>query len=392
MEIADSVLSRFLRYVKIDTQSNPDSVSTPSTKKQFKLARLLEQELRDMGLADVYLDDCCYLYARVPSNLPPESIVPGIGFIAHLDTSPEVSGRGVKPRIETGENGEKIVRSDGTTLLGADDKAGVAEIMTAAEYLILHPEIPRGDIYIAFTPDEELGRGADLFDLDRFAAAWAYTVDGGEAGEISAENFYAAEAEIIIRGSNCHPGYAKGVMKNSLKAAAAIVQETTNRFPSPEQTEGREGYVHINKVMASVEMSFADFVIRSFDPAEFELFKEGLTHLANDFRAQLGSGYEVELDIQDSYRNMSEVLSQHPRICRIAMEAMRAEGITPKIEATRGGTDGARLSFMGLPCPNIFAGGINFHSREEYVPVRSLFLAAKCIINIAKLTAEEFKG
>lgn len=384
MEIDKEVVKRFTDYVKIDTQSDPESDTCPSTAKQFVLARLLEQELKAIGVQNVHLDDKCYLYACLPSNSRRE--IPSIGFIAHLDTSPDVSGTNVNPVITKDSIGQLVIKSDGRTLLGADDKAGIAEIMTSLAYLAANNDIEHGDIHIAFTPDEEIGRGADFFDLERFKASWAYTVDGGEVGEFSYENFNAAEAEIRIKGKNTHPGSAKGLMCNSLTVAAEMIHAINNMLPSPEKSEGREGFVHTHFLDGNVEESVMRCLIRDFDKQEFERKKTILTSIVKNTAGRFADA-TVEIRIRDQYYNMVEVIEKRPDICTVAIEAMKSAGITPNISPTRGGTDGSRLSFMGLPCPNIFAGGINFHSRDEYIPVESMTAAVNCILGIVRQTA-----
>lgn len=379
MEIDKEVVKRFTDYVKIDTQSDPESDSCPSTANQFVLAKLLEQELNAIGVQNVHLSSKCYLYACLPSNS--KRNIPPIGFIAHLDTSPDVSGTNVNPVMETDANGQIIIKSDGTTLLGADDKAGIAEIMTSLAYLSANKNMEHGDIYVAFTPDEEIGRGADFFDLERFKAAWAYTMDGGEIGEFSYENFNAAEAEILIKGKNTHPGSAKGLMCNSLIVAAEIMHTLNDVLPSPEKSEGREGFVHTHYLNGNVEESVMHCLIRDFDKIEFEKKKTDLTDIIKNTAARFADA-TVEIRIRDQYYNMIDVIKKYPHTCTVAIEAMKSAGIKPRISPTRGGTDGSRLSFMGLPCPNIFAGGLNFHSRDEYIPVESMTAAVNCILGI----------
>lgn len=377
-------LERFLRYVTYDTQSNKDATDTPSTKGQFELARILEQELLQLGLSKITLDKHCYLYGLLPANTNKTDI--SIGFIAHLDTSPAVSGKDVKPRIITNPEGEQIIVSDGTTLLGADDKAGIAAIVSAMAYLQAHPEILHGNIYVAFTPDEEIGRGTEFFNTDIFKADWAYTVDGGELGELEFENFNAAKAVLTINGKNVHPGYAKGIMKNSMLIAGKVIEELSKE-DIPENTEGRKGFYHLDFINGSVEQTVLHYIIRDFDIEEFDRKKKFLQYLEHSINEQFGEGC-ASLVITDQYSNMGEIIKQHPHIIQIAQKAMEEIGVTPKITAIRGGTDGARLSFMGLPCPNLFAGGMLFHSKDEYLPVKSLQKACETIIAIIKNTAE----
>lgn len=343
---------------------------------------MLRDELTAMGASDVHLDDNCYLYARIPSNS--DSKVPTIGFIAHLDTSPDVSGKDVKPQIVKDAMGRDIVTSDGTTLLGADDKAGIAAIMTAAGHLLSNPSIKHGDVAIAFTPDEEIGRGADNFDIDRFNAEWAYTVDGGDLGEIEFENFNAAKAIITIHGRNVHPGYAKGTMKNSMLIANKLI-DVLGGEALPENTDGYKGFYHLSSITGDVETTMIRYIIRDFDKEEFENKKRFMRFLQNSMNEQFGDG-TMDLEITDQYANMAEVLNKHPHIVETAMEAMRRIDVTPCVTPIRGGTDGARLSFMGLPCPNLFAGGINFHSRNEYIPVASLGKATETVLSIIECT------
>lgn len=384
METDKDVVSRFLTYVKTDTQSDPESQTCPSTDKQFVLAGMLKRELENMGVQDVRLDDKCYLYALIPSNCGRKT--PAVGFIAHLDTSPDVSGKDVRPVFAEDGCGRRIIKSDGSTLLGADDKAGIAEIMTAADYILNHADFKHGDVYIAFTPDEEIGRGADFFDLEFFKADFAYTMDGGETGEFSYENFNAAEAEIRITGKNTHPGSAKGIMRNAIEAASALACKINSLLPVPEKTEGREGFVHIHQINGTVEECLLRCLVRDFDKQKFMGKKAALKELAEKTMEEF-PGITIECGINDQYYNMAEITAKYPQVRDIALQAMKNTGIEPVISATRGGTDGARLSFMGLPCPNIFAGGVNFHSRDEYVPVESMEAATRCIVEIVRITA-----
>jgi tripeptide aminopeptidase len=405
-----TLLERFLRYVRIDTQSDPESQTTPSSEKQWHLARLLAAEMEQMGLADVRLDGKAYLSATLPGNTGQP--VPTIGFISHFDTSPDFSGAGVNPRIigeydggdillnETLDvvlspsefpelllyRGQTLVVTDGTTLLGADDKAGIAEILTAMEYLLAHPEIPHGTIRIGFTPDEEIGRGAHHFDVAAFGAEWAYTVDGSQLGELEYENFNAARARIRVQGKGVHPGYAKDKMINALSVLSGIL----SGLPPgevPEKTSGREGFFHVHHMQGNVEQATADLLIRDHDRERFEARKQQLAHLVS--RQQQASAARIELELEDQYYNMKEkVLPVFP-IVSIAEQAMRAVGVTPIVKPIRGGTDGSQLSYMGLPCPNIFAGGHNFHGKYEFVPLESMQKAVEVIVKICELTAKE---
>ncbi len=403
----NKLTERFLRYVKIDTQSNPDSTTCPSTNKQFNLAIALKEELGNMGITRVELDENGYLYATIPSNVAHS--VPAIGFIAHLDTSPDLPADNVKPIVVNNYSGkdlilnlekdivlspkdfpelskyvgQDLVTTDGTTLLGADDKAGVAEIMQMAQQIMDQPEIKHGPIHIAFTPDEEIGRGADLFDVKKFGAEWAYTLDGGEIGELEYENFNAASAKISIKGKNVHPGEAKNKMVN----ASLILTRLISSFPvqeTPRYTEGYEGFYHVMHLNGSVEDSSAELLIRDHDDAKFAEKKERLQKLAIELNKEYGGDY-INLEIKDSYYNMRKQIEPHMHIVETAKQAMEEVGVTPKIKPIRGGTDGARLSYMGLPTPNIFAGGHNFHSRYEFVPIQSMEKAVATIIRIIEL-------
>jgi len=405
-----NLLDRFLRYVRIDTQSDPESASTPSTEKQWHLARLLARELEEMGLADVRLDEKAYLTATLPANTTQP--VPTIGFVSHFDTSPDFSGAGVNPRIIAGYEGgditlnaelgvvlspsefpelllyrgQTLVVTDGTTLLGADDKAGIAEIMTAMETLLAHPEIPHGAIRIGFTPDEEIGRGAHHFDVEAFGAEWAYTVDGSQIGELEYENFNAAKARIRVQGKSVHPGYAKDKMINAL----SVLREILAGLPAgevPEKTSGREGFFHVHHLAGSVEEATADLLIRDHDRDGFEARKQQLRDLVG--RRQQGTAARIELHLEDQYYNMKEkVLPVFP-IVTIAEQAMQAVGVAPIIKPIRGGTDGSQLSYMGLPCPNLFAGGHNFHGKYEFIPLESMEKAVAVIVKICELTATQ---
>lgn len=400
---------RFLKYVKFDTQSDEETNLTPSTPGQMIFAQYLERELRDLGLEDISLDDNGYLMATLPANTSRR--VPTVGFIAHLDTSPDLSGKNVNPRIVKAYDGgditlndakgivlspsefpellhyvgQDLIVTDGNTLLGADDKAGIAEIVTAVEYLKEHPEIEHGRIRIAFNPDEEIGLGAHKFDVERFAADWAYTMDGGEVGELEYENFNAAVAKITFRGRNVHPGYAKHKMINSIRMANQFILMLP-RWETPEHTEGYEGFYHLIHIDGSVETTTLTYIIRDHDRDRFERRKKELEHLVRKTNNEFPDCCSI--DIKDQYYNMREKIEPVRHIIDIAEEAMRLAGVTPVVVPIRGGTDGAQLSFKGLPCPNIFAGGLNFHGRYEFVPIPSMEAAERTIVEIAKLAAK----
>lgn len=404
------IVDRFIKYARIDTQSDENSTQTPSTQKQFNLAKEVEKEALEMGLSDVSLDNNCYFMATLPSNT--KKAVPVIGFIAHFDTSPDMSGENVNPRIVKEYDGKEIVLNaakqvilspadfpelmnhvgediivtDGTTLLGADDKAGLAEIMTAMQYLMEHPEIEHGKIRIGFTPDEEIGRGADKFDVAKFGAKWAYTMDGSEVGELEYENFNAASARIDIQGRNVHPGYAKDKMINALHVAGELI-DLLPENERPETTEGYEGFFHLISMNGSVDEAKISFIIRDHDSQQFEVRKQKMARSV----AVLNEKYDnrLKLEMKDQYYNMREKVEPEKQIIDYAFRAMEEVGVKPIIKPIRGGTDGARLSFMGLPCPNIFAGGMNFHGRYEYLPVPSLEKASEVIVKIAELVAKE---
>ncbi|MEJ2585311.1 MAG: peptidase T [Robiginitalea sp.] len=404
------LVKRFLRYVRVNTQSDPDSDSCPSTDRQWQLARALRDELESLGLEEVTLDNRAYLMATLPANT--DKPVPTIGFVSHFDTSPDFSGEGVQPRLvehydgkdiilNAQENivlspdyfpelssytGQTLIVTDGTTLLGADDKAGIAEIITAVEYLKDHPEIPHGDIRIGFTPDEEIGRGAHHFDVDAFRADWAYTVDGSRIGELEYENFNAAKAEIRVAGKSVHPGYAKDKMINAI----SVLQEILTRLPGgevPEKTSGREGFFHVHHLEGRIEEARAQLIIRDHDRDEFEKRKSLLEALVTKIQKKYQT--PIELDLEDQYYNMKEKITPVFPIVEVAEEAMKAVGVTPIIKPIRGGTDGSQLSFKGLPCPNIFAGGHNFHGKYEYIPVESMEKAVEVIVKICELTASK---
>lgn len=403
-----TAVSRFLKYVSFDTQSDENSETFPSSQKQFSLANYLADELRQIGLSDVEVDENCYVTATLPQNCDGE--LPTIGFIAHLDTSPDVSGKDVKASVvkfdgnDIGLNselnialspsefpemnsylGQELIVTDGTTLLGADDKAGIAAIVSAMEALVKNSDVKHGKIRIAFTPDEEIGCGADRFDVKKFGADWAYTIDGGAIGELEYENFNAASATIKFKGTNVHPGYAKGKMVNANKLAAEFACKISS-LPSPESTEGYEGFVHLTKIEGSVEEASLHYIIRDFDADKLEQFKQAISLELSAFAEEKSlDSNDFELEIKDQYRNMIEKIEPVMHIVNRAEKAMERCGIKPQKRPIRGGTDGARLSFEGLPCPNIFAGGHNFHSRYEFLPVDSLIAAAKVIVEIAKI-------
>ena len=405
-----NVVDRFLQYVKFDTQSDELTNMTPSTPGQMIFARHLEKELSAMGLKDISLDDNGYLMATLPGNITDRK-VPTVGFISHLDTSPDMSGHNVTPRIiesydgkdivlNAGENvvlspeqfpellnyvGQALIVTDGTTLLGADDKAGIAEIITAVAYLQEHPEIKHGDIRIAFNPDEEIGLGAHKFDVEKFGADWAYTMDGGEIGELEYENFNAAVARVTFIGRNVHPGYAKHKMINSMRVANQFAIMLP-RWETPEHTEGYEGFYHLVGMEGTVEKTVLTYIIRDHDRDRFERRKKELEHLARKINKEYANCCHIEL--KDQYFNMREKIEPVMHIIDIAEQAMRDAGIDPKVVAIRGGTDGAQLSFKGLPCPNIFAGGLNFHGRFEYIPIPSMEKAVDVIVNIASIVGK----
>jgi len=405
-----NITERFLKYVSFHTTSDTATNLTPSTPGQLVFAQFLVEELKGIGLSEVELDSNGYVMATLPANTDKE--VPVIGFVSHMDTSPDMSGKNVKARVinnydgndillnedkvivlETAKYpeikkyiGQDIIVTDGTTLLGADDKAGLAEIVTAMEYLLAHPEIKHGKIRIGFTPDEEIGQGADHFDVAKFGAEWAYTMDGGEIGELEYENFNAAGAKITINGLNVHPGYAKHKMKNSMRIAHQFISMLP-RHETPEHTEGYEGFYHLMGMEGKVEETTLNYIIRDHDRDRFERRKKELSHLINKINAEFGEN-TASLEVKDQYYNMREKVEPVMHIVDLAFDAMKEVGITPKVKPIRGGTDGARLSFEGLPCPNIFAGGHNFHSRFEYVPVQSMEKATQVIITIAQNIAK----
>ena len=405
------LIDRFISYVTVDTESDPTSDTTPSTAKQWDLANALVEELKHIGLQDVTIDDNAYIMATLPSNVPHK--VPTIGFISHFDTTPDFTGKDVKPQIIENYDGKDIVlnkaqniilspsyfedlllykgqtliTTDGTTLLGADDKAGITEIVSAMEYLVQHPEIKHGKIRVGFTPDEEIGRGAHKFDVEKFGAEWAYTMDGSQVGELEYENFNAAGALVSIKGKIVHPGYAKGKMVNSMYIATDYINSLP-RLETPEHTQDRQGFFHLYSVTGEVDSTQLQYIIRDHDKEHFEARKEMMLKLADELNSQLGEPC-VSVEIKDQYFNMREKIEPVMHIVDIAQKAMQQAGIKPLIKPIRGGTDGSQLSFKGLPCPNIFAGGHNFHGRFEYVPVESIQKAIEVIIKIEQLVGEE---
>ena len=407
----NAILKRFLRYVSINTQSDENNPDCPSSPSQRFFAELLRDELLAMGVSDAEVDEHCYVYASIPSNMG-EKEVPTIGFISHLDTSPDLTADGVRPRVVRGYDGKDIVLdkeagivlspkdspellncigmdivvTDGHTLLGADDKAGIAEIMMAVEYLMKHPELPHGKVSIAFTPDEEIGRGANHFDVSRFGAEWAYTVDGGELGELEYENFNAAMAQLIFMGRSVHPGYAKGKMRNAQELALQFAAMMPPK-ETPSCTEGYEGFFHLLTMKGNVEQAELRYIIRDFTEEGFAERKALIHSFTERINEQYGARV-AEVNIKDQYFNMKEQILPRMHIVDIADAAMREAGVTPLHSPIRGGTDGATLSFKGLPCPNLFTGGVNFHGRYEFVPVQSMELSVKTILNIIKRTAQ----
>lgn len=405
----EQLIDRFLRYVSVDTQSNPESESQPSAAKELDLLKMLKDELEAMGV-EAELDEYGYVMATIPSNCGKD--VPAVGFIAHVDTAPDASGKDIKPQIikdyDGGDialkgveelylkvedfpemkdyEGQTLITTDGTTLLGADDKAGVAEIMDAVQYIIEHPEFKHGKICIGFTPDEEIGRGVVKFDVEKFGADYAYTMDGGAVGELEYENFNAASASVKIQGSNLHPGYAKGKMKNAI----LIGMELNSLLPveqRPEYTCGYEGFFHIIGFNGSVEEANFSYIIRDHDMDLYEKRKQTMQECVDFINRKYGEG-TASVEIKHQYYNMRKMVEPHYHIIEKAVKAMEMEGIKPRIQPIRGGTDGANLSFKGLPCPNIFAGGHNFHGKLEFVPLESMIKASKVILNIISLFAE----
>lgn len=409
------IIDRFISYVTIDTESDPNSDTTPSTAKQWDLANKLVEELKSMGMQEVTIDENAYIMATLPSNV--EHQVPTIGFVSHFDTTPDFTGANVNPQIIENYDGKDIVlnavqnivlspsyfedlllykgqtliTTDGTTLLGADDKAGITEIMTAMEYLINHPEIKHGKIRVGFTPDEEIGRGAHKFDVKKFGADWAYTMDGSQIGELEYENFNAAGAKITFKGKSVHPGYAKGKMINSMLLASQFI----SKLPAnevPELTTGYEGFFHVHHLTGSLEETILELIIRDHDKDIFNARKELIHTIADEFNKQYAKQYGEDIciaEVKDQYYNMREKVEPVFHIVDIAEKAMLELGIKPLIKPIRGGTDGSQLSYKGLPCPNIFAGGHNFHGKYEYVPVESMVKATEVIVKIAELTAKQ---
>lgn len=404
------LIERFLNYVSFDTQSSETGTTTPSTQKQLVFAEYLKKELNSLDFDDVYLDNNGYLYATLPANTDKKT--PTVGFISHYDTSPDCSGANIKPRIVKNydgkditlceqdgiklspavfpellaHKGEDLIVTDGHTLLGADDKAGIAEIVQAMIYLKEHPEIKHGDIRIAFNPDEEIGLGAHLFDVKRFGCDWAYTMDGGEVGEIEYENFNAASAKLQIKGVSVHPGYAKNKMVNAARIAAELVSQIP-ADQTPETTQDYEGFYHLTGMEGNVERATVSYIIRDHDRKKFEARKEFISKLAATLNEKYGAG-TVTAEINDQYYNMREKIEPVLHIIDIVIKAMEETGVSPKVRAIRGGTDGAQLSFKDLPCPNIFAGGINFHGPYEFVPVQSMEKAMRVIVKICELSAQ----
>ncbi|WP_438874718.1 peptidase T [Winogradskyella pelagia] len=403
------IIKRFISYITIDTESDPTSDTTPSTSKQWDLANKLAEELKAIGMSDVSIDDNAYIMATLPSNV--DHKVPTIGFISHFDTSPDFTGANVNPQLienydgkdimlnkEEGiilspdyfedlllYKGQTLITTDGTTLLGADDKAGITEIVTAMEYLINHPEIKHGEIKVGFTPDEEIGRGAHKFDVEKFGADWAYTMDGSQIGELEYENFNAAGAVVKIKGKIVHPGYAKGKMVNSMYYASEFINALP-RLETPEHTEGYQGFFHLTSIDGKVEETTLQYIIRDHNMDKFEARKALMKKVTEDLNTKFEADI-FSITITDQYYNMRQKVEPVMHIVDIAEEAMTSLGIKPLIKPIRGGTDGSQLSYMGLPCPNIFAGGHNFHGRYEYVPVESMEKAVKVICKIAELTA-----
>ena len=406
-----NLTERFLKYVSFDTQSDELTRLTPSTPGQMVFAKYLKEELESLGLQEVELDENGYLFATLPANTDKE--VPTIGFISHMDTSPDMSGKNVSPRIVQNyygsdivlcaeENivlspaqfpellnhkGEDLIVTDGKTLLGADDKAGIAEIVSAMVYLMEHPEIKHGKIRVGFNPDEEIGEGAHKFDVEKFGCEWGYTMDGGELGELEFENFNAAGAKVIFKGRNVHPGYAKNKMINSMRIASQFINMLP-RHETPEHTEKYEGFYHLNGMQGDVEQTTLNYIIRDHDRDKFENRKKEIQHLVNKINAEFGEG-TATLEMRDQYYNMREKIEPVMHIIDVAFAAMEAVGVKPNVKPIRGGTDGAQLSFKGLPCPNIFAGGINFHGRYEFVPIQNMEKAMKVIVKIAEMVASD---
>lgn len=416
MEEKKHIIDRFISYVTIDTESDPNSETTPSTEKQWDLANKLVEELKQIGMEDVSIDENAYIMATLPSNVDHE--VPTIGFISHFDTSPDFTGANVKPQIienyDGGDitlnkelniilspnyfedlllyKGQTLITTDGTTLLGADDKAGICEIVSAMEYLIKHPEIKHGKIRVGFTPDEEIGRGAHKFDVEKFGADWAYTMDGSQVGELEYENFNAAGVKLTFKGKSVHPGYAKGKMINSILLANQFIAQLPAE-EVPEKTTGYEGFFHVNDIEGSIEETQVQLIIRDHDLDKYQQRKAFIQQLADQMNKDYAEKFGEDIvicEISDQYFNMKEKVTPVFHIVDIAEQAMKDLNITPIIKPIRGGTDGSQLSYMGLPCPNIFAGGHNFHGKYEYVPVESILKATQVIVKIAELTAQKY--
>lgn len=416
MEEKKHIIDRFISYVTIDTESNPNSNTTPSTEKQWDLANKLVEELKQIGMEDVSIDENAYIMATLPSNVDHE--VPTIGFISHFDTSPDFTGANVKPQIienyDGGDitlneelniilspnyfedlllyKGQTLITTDGTTLLGADDKAGICEIVSAMEYLIKHPEIKHGKIRVGFTPDEEIGRGAHKFDVEKFGADWAYTMDGSQVGELEYENFNAAGVKLTFKGKSVHPGYAKGKMINSILLANQFITQLPAE-EVPEKTTGYEGFFHVNDIEGSIEETQVQLIIRDHDLDKYQQRKAFIQQLTDQMNKDYAEKFGEDIvicEISDQYFNMKEKVTPVFHIVDIAEQAMKDLNITPIIKPIRGGTDGSQLSYMGLPCPNIFAGGHNFHGKYEYVPVESILKATQVIVKIAELTAQKY--
>ncbi len=407
------IINRFISYITIDTQSDENNKNCPSTDKQWTLARLLVKELESIGMQDVEIDEHCYIMATLPSNIDYD--VPTIGFIAHIDTSPDFTATNVKPQIHKNYDGKDIIlnaeeniilspsyfkdlnqykgqtliTTDGTTLLGADDKAGITEIVSAMEHLIKHPEKKHGKIRVAFTPDEEIGRGAHLFDVEKFDAKWAYTMDGSQIGELEYENFNAAAAKVTITGKIVHPGYAKNKMVNSMLIANDFIA-TLPKNEIPQETSGYQGFYHLHTMNGEVEKTTLEYIIRDHDLSIFNQRKAQFLEIATAINKKLGANL-IAVEIADQYYNMKDKIAPVMHIVDIAKQAMEEIGVEPLIKAIRGGTDGSQLSYKGLPCPNIFAGGHNFHGRYEYVPVESIQKAIETIVKITEITAKKFK-
>jgi len=407
-----NITDRFLRYIKIDTQSDPNNPEFPSTEKQWDLANLLVKELEEIGMQDISIDENAYVMATLPSNV--DHKVPTIGFIAHFDTSPDYTAENVNPQIHKNYDGKDIIlnekeniilspdyfedlllykgqtliTTDGNTLLGADDKAGIAEIISAMEYLIQNPDIKHGTIKVGFTPDEEVGKGAHKFDVEKFGAEWAYTMDGSQVGELEYENFNAAGAKVTINGTIVHPGYAKGKMINSMLIAADFIKSLPQN-EVPERTEGYEGFFHLHDMKGEVEKTVLEYIIRDHDMELFQNRKKQFQQIVDQMNKELSSDL-IQVEIKDQYFNMREKVEPVMHIVDIAEEAMKQLDIKPLIKAIRGGTDGSQLSYKGLPCPNIFAGGHNFHGRYEFVAIESMEKARDVIIKIANITAKKY--